>query len=122
MQNDVQETDDEHIADTYTEIATDCIRYLGLSIEEIDRLTIPEIKLLLRAEQLKQVDRMRDRHLLAWLTVSAGATKKDGRPAYKRFKDFFDYEAELKKMERPKPNKFSNLSKHMKEKQQCNRK
>lgn len=124
MQDDIQETDAVPSADIYTEIATDCIRYLGLTIEEIDRLTIPEIELMLNAQQLKEVDKMRDQHLLAWLTVSAGATKKDGKPVYKRFDDFFDYEKELKRVEkRQKPdNKFSNLSKHLKEKEKCNRK
>ena len=122
MQDSVQETDTEY-RDTYTEIATVCIRYFGLSFKEIDRLTIPEYQLMCKAYELAEVDRANERHQLAWLTVSAGATKKDGRPVYKKFKNFFDYEAELRKLERPKPtNKFSNLSKHMKEKQQCNRK
>lgn len=121
MQESVSETDTEY-RDTYTEIATVCIRYFGLTFEEIDRLTIPEYQMLIKAHELAEVDRANVRHQQAWLTVSAGATKKDGRPVYKKFKDFFDYENELRKLERPKPNKFSNLSKHMKEKQQCNRK
>ena len=50
------------------------------------------------------------------------ATKKDGRPVYKKFKDFFDYDAELKKMTKKPDSKFSRLSKHLKEKEQCNRK
>lgn len=122
MQDDVQETGTVPSADIYTEIATDCIRYLGLTIEQIDRLTIPEIELMLKAQQLKEVDKMRDQHITAWLTVSAGATKKDGKPVYKKFKDFFDYEKELKRLEKKPDNKFSNLSKHLKEKEKCNRK
>lgn len=121
MQDDIQEADAEPCADIYTEIATDCVRYLDLTIEQIDRLTIPEINLLMKAQQLKEVDRSRDRHLFAWLTVSAGATKKDGKPVYKKFKDFFDYEKELKRLDKKPDSKFSNLSKHLKEKT-CNRK
>lgn len=122
MQDSVPETNGGY-RDTYTEIATVCIRYFGLSFEEIDRLTIPEYELMIKAYELKEIDKANERHQLAWLTVSAGATKKDGKPVYKKFKDFFNYDAELKRLERPKPtNKFSNLSKHMKEKQQCNRK
>lgn len=122
MQDSVQETDTEY-RDTYTEVATDCIRHFGYTFEEIDRLTIPEYQMLCKAYELKMVDSANERHQQAWLTVSAGATKKDGRPVYKKFKDFFNYEAELKKVGKAKPNtKFSNLSKHMKEKQQCNRK
>lgn len=120
LQDGVQEGNGGH-HDTYTEIATNCIRHLDLTIEQIDRLTIPEYELLMKATQLKEVDRSRDRHLLAWLTVSAGATKKDGRPVYKKFSDFFDYESELRKL-KPKPDRFSRLSKHLKEKEQCNRK
>ena len=120
LQDSVQASDGEY-ADIYREIATNCIRYLGLNIEQIDRLTIPDYELLMKATQLKEIDRLRDSHALAWLTVSAGATKKDGKPVYKKFKDFFDYDAELKKLE-PKPDRFSRLSKHLKEKEQCNRK
>ena len=123
MQDDIQETDDSDVAtDIYTEIATGCIRYLGLTIDEIDRLTLPEINLLMNAQQLKEIDKAKDAHLLAWLTVSAGATKKDGKPVYKKFSDFFDYKKELKKTNKKPDNKFSNLSKHLKDKEKCNRK
>lgn len=118
--------DDNTYTDTYTEIATNCIRFLDLSIEEIDRLTIPEYNLLMNAQELREIDKAGERHQVAWLTVSAGATRKDGRPVYKKFKDFFDYEAEIRKAksrrQKKVPNKFSNLSKHMKEKEKCNRK
>ena len=73
----------------------------------------------MNAQRQKEVDKARDIHLLAWLTVSAGATKKDGKPVYKRFKDFFNYDKEVTQS---KPTKFSNLSKHLKEKETCNRK
>lgn len=117
MQDGIQEDHDGSVADIYTEIATDCIRYLGLSIEEIDRLTLPEIELLMNAQKQKEVDKARDMHLLAWLNVSAGATRKDGKPVYRKFTDFFKY-----KEKETKPNRFSNLSKHLKEKETCNRK
>ena len=120
MQDNVQETDGEY-HDTYTEVATSCIRYLDLTFEQIDKLTIPEYELMMNAYAQRNLDMTRDRYELAWLTVSAGATKKDGRPVYKKFQDFFDYESELRKL-KPKPDKFSRLSKHLKEKEQCNRK
>ena len=118
--------DDKTYTDTYTEVATNCIRFLDLSIEEIDRLTVPEYYLLMNAQELREIDKTGERHQVAWLTVSAGATRKDGRPVYKKFKDFFDYEAEIRKAKNHRqkkvPDKFSNLSKHMKEKEKCNRK
>lgn len=117
MQDDVEETDGEY-RDTYTEIATNCVRYFGYTIEQIDRLTLPEYELIAHAFALAEVDRANERHQRAWLTVSAGATKKDGKPVFKKFKDFFDYEAEIAKIakKKPKTDKFIGLSKHMKEK------
>lgn len=79
---------------------------------------MPDIALLMKAEEQKQIDKSRDLHLLAWLSVSAGATKKDGKPVYKKFSDFFTYD---KKDKKPN-NRFSNLSKHLKDKDKCNRK
>ena len=119
MQDSVQEDSTDTYGDIYTEIATDCIRYLDLTIEEIDRLTMPEITLLMNAQRLKDIDKYRDMHLQAWLNVSAGATKKDGKPVYKKFKDFFDYDKEVGRMNKKPDNKFSNLSKHLKEKEKC---
>lgn len=121
MQDDAEETDGEY-HDTYRSVATSCIRYLGYTFEQIDRLTLPEYEMLINAYELAEVDRANMRHQQAWLTVSAGATKKDGRPVYKKFKDFFDYDAELEKMTKKPDSKFSRLSKHLKEKEQCNRK
>lgn len=121
MQDNAEETDGEY-QDIYRTVATGCIRYLGYTFDQIDRLTIPEYQILIKAYELAEVDRANVRHQQAWLTVSAGATRKDGRPVYKKFKDFFDYDAELKKVAKKPTDKFSKLSKHLKEKEQCNRK
>ena len=121
MQDDVQAADGEYY-DTYTTVATNCLRYFGMSFSEIDLLTMPEYEMLIKAYRLAEIDKECDRHQRAWLNVVAGATKKDGRPVYKNFRDFYDYEAELKKVDKKPDNKFSNLSKHLKEKEKCNRK
>lgn len=59
-----------------------------------------EYNILSEAYALKYVDKERDLHELAYLTFSATATKKSGKPVYKTFKKFFDYEKELDKVKR----------------------
>lgn len=115
MQDNVQEAGAEY-SDPYATVATDCIRYFGMSFDEIDRLTIPEYKILMKAQAYIEVDKEHERSRTAWLTMAASATKKDGKPVYKHYTDFFDYEAELKRIDKKPSDKFNNLSKHLKEK------
>ena len=68
-------------------------------MEEVYRLEIPEYELLMKAANLRQVDEECRIHEQAFLTDVAKATKgKKGTPVYKKFKDFFDYEAAIKKV------------------------
>lgn len=85
---------------------------------EVDRLTIPEYLLLMEAVRLKQVDKMHDIHLQAWLTFAAKATKgkgKSSRPVYSRFERFYNYRKELEKVQNPKKekSKFSGIGKYL---------
>ena len=121
LQDDTEKTDGEY-HDTYQTVSSNCIRHFGYTFDQIDRLTLPEYEMLIKTHDLVEVDKANERHPLAWLGVSAGATRKDGKPVYKKYKDFFDYDAELKKMTKKPNDKFSKLSKHLKEKEQCNRK
>lgn len=97
-----------------------CFRYLDFkSFAEVDRLTIPEYNLLMEAAQLKQIDKMRDIHLQAWLTFAAKATKGKGKnvkPVYSKFERFYNYKEELKKVQQPEENnsKFSGIGKFLK--------
>lgn len=94
------------------------------SFSEVDRLTIPEYKLLMEAVRLKQVDKDYRNHLQAFLNFAVKAEKKAGknksRPVYSRFKKFYDYEKEIEKAKNPdqseKKSIFSGLSKFLKEK------
>ena len=115
LQDNVQASDGEY-RDTYTEVATNCLRYLDLSLDEIDRLTLPEYELLLNAYVLKRIDHECDLHKVAWLTVSAGAMTKQGKPVYQKFEDFFNYEAEINKIQKKPKDRFLNLSRHLKDK------
>lgn len=93
-----------------------CFRYLDYkSFAEVDRLTIPEYELLMQAVRLKQVDMDYRIHQQAFLNFAVKAEKKSGKkskPVYTKFKKFYDYEAEIKKVTR-KENKsrFSGIGK-----------
>lgn len=70
----------------------------------------------MKAQRLKRVDKEYDMHMEAWLHRAAGATKQVGQKEvglYKKFKDFFDYEARIKEVEAPKKPKLSKAQKHM---------
>nr|DAN73936.1 MAG TPA: hypothetical protein [Caudoviricetes sp.] len=57
-------------------------------------------------------------HQQAYLTVVAKAEKKSGKPVYKTFKSFFDYEEAIKKaLDEPKKTeaRFASLSKYLSE-------
>ena len=100
----------------YQQIALDCFRYLDFkSFAEVDRLTIPEYELLMKAVRLKQVDMDYRNHLQAYLNFAVKAEKKSGKkskPVYTKFKKFYDYEAEIKKVTRKeKKSRFAGIGK-----------
>lgn len=86
----------------------------------MDKITMREYGLLMKAHKLAFIDKQNDMHWQAWLSVQAGAQKERGKklvPVYQEYKQFFDYEKELKKAGGRKDDRFSALSKHLKEKQ-----
>ena len=98
-----------------------CFRYLDFkSFAEVDRLTIPEYKLLMEAVRLKQVDMDYRNHLQAFLNFCVKAEKKTGKnkskPVYSKFKRFYDYEKELAKVKDNGKGKsrFSGIGKFLK--------
>ena len=74
----------------------------------------------MEAERLKEVDRDYRTHLQAFLNFAVKAEKKTGKnksaPVYKKFKQFFNYEAEIKKAGKKDKEKsrFSGVSKFLK--------
>ena len=101
-------------------MALNCFRYLDFkSFAEVDRITLPEYLLLMKAMRYKQIDRERELYLQAWLTFAAKATKKKGQPVYKKFEKFYDYEARLKEVEteKSKKSRFSGVEKFFKKKE-----
>lgn len=63
---------------------------------DIERMTLYEYDIRMKAFRLQQIDREFDIHLQAWTNWNVQATKKQGKgkcvPVYKTFKQFFDYE------------------------------
>lgn len=105
----------------YDEIALNCFRFLDLkSFDEVNRLTIPEYKLLMKAVSLKRVDTDYRNHLQAFLNFIVKAEKKVGkhksRPVYTKFNQFYDYEKELNKIKNNNNSKsrFSGIGKFLK--------
>jgi hypothetical protein len=59
----------------------------------------------MKAYRLKRIDKEYDMHLQAWLNNQVKATKEVGKkyvPVYDNFKSFFDYEARINEVEKPK--------------------
>lgn len=66
---------------------------------QVDRLELPEYELMMKAANLRRVDEEYRTHEQAYLNVAAKATKgKKGRPVYKTFKSFFDYDAAVRRI------------------------
>lgn len=80
----------------------------------MDNLLPDEYALLMKAVELRQFDMNYRNHLQAFLNFAVTAKKKSGRnkekPVYDKFKKFFDYDRELKKIEGKKENsRFSGI-------------
>ena len=106
----------------YKEVALNCFRYLDFkSFSEVDRLTIPEYRLLMKAVNLRETDKTFRNHLQAFLNFKVQAKKNVGKnkqkPVYTRFTQFYDYDKEIDKiMKRDEKHKsrFSGIGKFLK--------
>ena len=91
-------------------MAKNCFRYFGFtSFEQVDQLTLAEYEIMMEALELRMLDESLHEHRQAFLNFVVKAEKKAGKgktkPVYKRFRQFFDYEKELKKMRERKKKK-----------------
>lgn len=70
------------------------MRYLEISdFLAINRMTIYEYELRLKAAELKRLDKSYDIHSQAWANQKSKALNNSGKKsAYKSFKDFFNFE------------------------------
>lgn len=100
-------------------MALNCFRFLNFSsFEQVDKLSLKEYELLMKAIRLRQVDIDYRNHLQAWLNFAARAKKKAGKfkekPAYPTFDMFYKYESEIEKITKPKKSVFSGIGKLLK--------
>lgn len=104
-------------------MAINCFRYLGFtSFEQVDQLTIAQYEIMMDALDLRMLDQNLHEHRQAFLNFAVQAEKKVGknkrRPVYRKFIDFFDYDAELKKMKQrrtqKKKTRFTGIGKLLK--------
>ena len=75
-----------------------------------------EYELMMEALELRMLDESLHEHRQAFLNFAVKAEKKAGKgktkPVYKRFRQFFDFDKELRKMKnRRKPSRFTGITK-----------
>lgn len=58
-----------------------------------------EYEILADAFELQMLDEIFKEHRQAFLNYSVQAQKKNGRPVYRKFRNFFDYDKELRKIQ-----------------------
>ena len=104
-------------------MAINCFRYFGFtSFSQVDQLTIAQYEIIMEALELRMLDESQYVHSQAFLNFAVQAEKKVGknkrRPVYRKFIDFFDYDAELKKMKQrraqKKKTRFAGIGKLLK--------
>lgn len=72
-------------------------------MQDIQVLTLYEYEARMYAYRLHQVDERQKMHQQAWLNHQVTMTKGQGDkqvPAFKSYKDFFDYDKEIKEIEK----------------------
>ncbi|WP_412216490.1 hypothetical protein [Eubacterium callanderi] len=74
----------------------------------------------MKAAQLKEVDREHRIHQQAYANFKVKAMQKNGKnkmkPVYTKFKKFYDYEAEIEKVNGKKEDSFSGVKAFLKQK------
>ncbi len=61
-------------------------------------MTLEEYQWRMNAFKLRQVDEEFKRHQLAYLNTLAGATEKNGKPKFKNFDSFYNYQNQIDKV------------------------
>lgn len=70
--------------------------YPNMTVLEAQRVTLAEFEVMSEAHMLRKIDEQFVIYSQAWAIVQAQATDKHGKPVYKNFNKFFDYEKMLK--------------------------
>lgn len=63
-----------------------------MTVLEAKRCTPADFDILIEAKQLRDADKLYMIHRQAWANNQVQATRRNGRPRYRTFDKFFDYE------------------------------
>lgn len=75
------------------------MRYLNLSLNEAEKLTLRDFSYRMHVQALKKVDEEHDIALAAWYNKIVKATKdKKGTPKFEKFEEFFDYKKRIEQL------------------------
>lgn len=78
---------------TYFDALVSVLRfYPNMTIKDAERTTLADFEVMLKAHQLRFVDKQLELHLSAWLNQQIKGTTRDGKPIYSNFQKFFNYE------------------------------
>lgn len=66
--------------------------YPQMSILDAKRVTLSDFEVMTEAYRLRQIDDLLNIHLQAWTNSAVQQTEKNGKPKYRRFSQFFNYE------------------------------
>ncbi len=69
-----------------------------MTILEAKRCTPVDFDILIEAKQLRDVDELYLIHRQAWANNIVQATRRNGKPRYRTFDKFFDYEGLIEKV------------------------
>ena len=73
-----------------------------------------EYEWLMKALELKEIDEDFKAHRQAFLNFSVQATRNNGKPVYRRFESFYDYERALDEAEeKPKQDRFAGMKNYL---------
>lgn len=95
-----------------------------MSPDAIDRLTLADVEAMAKAWRYRQVDQENDLRREAYFIMMAQGKKQTSskskpKPVYPIYQQFFDYEAELRKVDQElgknKDDRFLAVSRHLKE-------
>jgi len=96
-------------AEQYEQIILDAMRYLNLSLNEAEKLTLRDFSYQMHVTAIKKVDAEHDMALSAWYNGIVRGKDKHGKPTYKEFKQLFDYDKRIKELTK-KPNKIQDTT------------
>ena len=77
---------------TYSEMLAICMAYFGMTLLEARRCTVREYHVNMIAYRLREHKEIYHMNLLAWQINQARAVKKNGNPAFRNFRQFYDSE------------------------------